>query len=118
MVHPARIVTAPASSPSPRHIGWAGPAVTKPGGYTIWIVRCASVERPGGVRRGPGDPASAISGPDPGLVERGVLHALRFPAPALRAGHEIAVDGVDGPVPALDDGRVVIGATGVLLQVP
>ena len=48
--------------------------------------------------------------PDPRLVERRVLHAL-----ATR--HEVAVDDVNGAVPALNDGRVVIAAALVPLQV-
>src|SRR5262249_29983006 len=98
-----------------------GPA-TGPNGPVILSAsdRCPSRRRVGLVRRarGLGGPASAISGADPGLVERGVLHALHLPALALLAGDEIAVDRVDGPVLALDDGRIVIGAAVMLLQVP
>ena len=47
----------------------------------------------------------------PSLIERGMLHAFA-------AVHEIAVDGVDRAVAALDDRRVVIATLLVLLQMP
>src|SRR5262245_34415334 len=53
----------------------------------------------------------SIARPHPYLIERGVLHALA-------AGDEIAVHGMDRSIFCLYDGRIVVAAAVVLLQVP